>query len=233
MDENRWCIIIEVSGCRVEIHPSLERPDAPEENRESEPVIGQPHTKYRDTRSFYPAMFFKLMIDSRFYYSNNLKIAYVLAHVHEASISELTGISKINRRIIYDVITSNPCFISYVVKGLPSSEGGRQRIVLLSDTARKFIPEIRQLGLDLLGEEECARLRAAAEEIRRKNRNNGVAGSRENRRVNGMRSLTCVVCGKAFEAKRRDAKYCSRRCQVRAYRRMKKEREEAATREGE
>jgi hypothetical protein len=31
-------------------------------------------------------------------------------------------------------------------------------------------------------------------------------------------SHTCITCGTSFEAKRRDAQYCSTRCQVAAYR---------------
>jgi hypothetical protein len=131
-----------------------------------QPLI--PINLYSKQERTFPEGFVHLLIDGKLYYNNNLKITYYLIHAQQASITDLSKELKINRRIIYDAISSNPCFITYVVKGLPSSEGGRQRIVALSEDAKLHILNIEELAFIRLGLDVCRELQVSAEKIRRK-----------------------------------------------------------------
>jgi len=142
--------------------------DKIDKEKEEELRLDQPYVEYKYLPRTYPEEFIDFLIDSRFYHDNNLKVAELLNYGQEAGVPDIIKILKINKPILYNILSNNPSFVSIHLKGLPKFEGGHQRVVFLSEDAKEFSIYIHQLARQRLGMSTCMKLKAAAEEIRRK-----------------------------------------------------------------
>jgi hypothetical protein len=112
--------------------------------------------------------FASFILQSRFHYEHNLRLAYLLVHAQVLPLARAASILGVSRSLFYSqILPENPAFLSER-RPIPGwGNGGKERRIILSPEARENLHLIESLALYHLGETECQRLRLEAAKCRR------------------------------------------------------------------